>query len=78
MKNEKINEIMENITEDGSLCIIRDALEQYEENPIFTEEERNFLIGVLEHTRDGFSTENSLEYGVLTLNILDKLKEGGN
>lgn len=33
MKKERINEIMQDITEDSSLCIIRNALENYEEEP---------------------------------------------
>ena len=31
MNEQKVNKIMENITEDGNLCIIREALRQYKE-----------------------------------------------
>ena len=31
MEEKKVNEIMENVTEDGNLCIIREALIQYKE-----------------------------------------------
>ena len=36
MKQEKINEIMENITEDSNLCIIREALGQYGNKEVTT------------------------------------------
>jgi len=31
MKKERVDEIMDNIMEDSSLCVIREALTQYEE-----------------------------------------------
>lgn len=34
MKEDRINEIMEDITEDSNLCIIREALKQYKEEEI--------------------------------------------
>lgn len=41
MKEERVNEIMDDITEDSSLCIIREALTQFEEE---TEKKQFYLV----------------------------------
>lgn len=47
MKEENINEIMEKITQDSSLCVIREALENYNPekiNELMKESEEELLI----------------------------------
>jgi len=79
MEDNKINKIMDNITEDSNMCIIRDALRQYEqerkETRKYTKEDLQTDVDWLINQGVDESEVESFILGLLNKDIDQSLKD---